>query len=145
MDLREGDVIRYRPRTNHCREGMAVVERSRDGSMIVLDTFWTHDRARVELTEGEYEVLFNLAGYYLFERGQRQWFRYAPADRARVTHQHGCQADYYILKGATEDRVTVLENARAELAEAKVKLESAIWHRDACQRLVDHLTATVTS
>jgi hypothetical protein len=139
MDLREGDVVRYRPEEHHCHEGMAIARKMPpNGAIELFDTYWGYPDKRV--APREYEVLFNLADYELFERGLEQWRRYAPEDRARITHQHGLQAEHYIRKGASEDRATVLRNARDELAEAERKLESAVWHRDACQRLVDHLT-----
>jgi hypothetical protein len=99
------------------------------GRVILVDTFWgsMSDAHVLTATEAATASLqFNVGDYdELQRRDGYQWKNYAPADRARITSQHGLQERLFIRKGATEDHATKVENAREKLAEAQRDLDSA--------------------
>lgn len=135
--LREGDVVRYTPMRTHCREGMAIAERDRGGALRLWDTYWHSDRP--EVTTLDFEVLFNVADYELVN--EWMWNTHKAADRQRVTHQHGHQVDYYVRVGSTEDRATMIENARQELTDAEEELRRAEGRVKDRARMLDLLLA----
>ncbi|QMU22047.1 hypothetical protein [Gordonia rubripertincta] len=133
---REGDVVRYRSERDNswCREGMAIAtKRSWDKDVVLIDTFWGHSSPEDHiLTRGEIataELLFNLADYDEVGRSRKappaEWERRAEADRQIITQQHRLQNRWFIRKGSTEDRDTIIGNARTRLTEAESELESA--------------------
>ena len=128
---RPGDVVRYESERHdrHCREGMALaVERSKD-TVILVDTFWNSMSDSHVLTAAEEataELRFNTADFDALDRHETyRWENYAPTDRQVITSQHGLQRRLFIRKGATEDYVTKVQNAREKLAAAVSELASA--------------------
>ena len=156
-----GDVVHYEPGpafpgqtdVRWCREGTAIAGANRDGSVTLVDTYWgIRDGQSHALTDDELataELRFNLADYdelNRYDRGARQeWEKYAPADRERVTSQHGLQSRWFVRKGAAEDHATIVQNARDRLAEAESALESARYSVESRLRDLDELLATEAS
>lgn len=131
----EGDVIRYDSITQPsrwCREETAIAERLKSGEIAFFDTYWGtgSDAHRVTADElATAELQFNLADYDEFDRYDRgsvtRWSRYAPADRQKVTSQHGLQARWFVRKGSIEDITTQIENARADVLAREADVQSA--------------------
>lgn len=153
VTFREGDVLHYRPDdrgqgiTRHCREGVAVV----DDQGQAWDTYWgdSNDH-RLSASERENaEVIFNLADYTCLDHNDGYlWEQYRPEDRQSVSHQHGCQRDLYVRRGAATDPVVKVRNARAKVREAEQKLDSARrgleWARRDLDREQERASAPTT-
>lgn len=127
-EFRVGDVIVYvSERENRwCREGQAIV-RDVDGGVVAFDTFWFGGGDQHRLTEGELataSVEFNLNEVRPVERGE-VWADYNPADRFRVTHQHGLQSTGYVRLDAEPDIETRIDNCRTKVDEAHEELQHA--------------------
>ena len=149
-----GDVVRYQPGpafkgqtdTRWCREGTAIAETRASRSVMFVDTYWgTMSDAHV-LTDAEVETAelrFNLGDYDELDRydhgSSYTWEKFAPADRERVTSQHGLQSRWFVRKGASEDYGTKVQNARDRLADAESELDSARWTVQLRQRALDQL------
>ena len=140
--FREGDVVDYNSerRDRWCREGVAVATPHRDGTLMLVDTYWGgfgSDQHVLTATEtATAQVRFNLNDYEeITASGARdRWLKYAPADRDIVTSQHRLQAKYFIRRGATEDLPTQILNAEERLEEARSQLESAQWRVEWAER-----------
>jgi hypothetical protein len=153
----EGDVVRYRSERDNdwCREGMAIAtKRSWDTSVVLIDTYWgttsVDDHALTETEVDTAELLFNLADYDEVGRSRKappdEWQRRAEADRQVITQQHRLQNRWFIRKGSTEDRATIIDNARQRLEDAESELESARrrveWAREDLVRAENGSTVT---
>ena len=108
---------------------MAIAEARLDG-VILFDTYWRTPGDRHLLTYEELataEVLFNLDDYdELTEReSTSRWEMYKPADRQRITSQHGLVVRWFIRTGAEPDLQTQIENACEAFLDARSKLQSA--------------------
>lgn len=129
IDHKAGDVFRYEPSREWCREGMAVV-RERDGALI--DTYWHGGSDSHALTDKELatsELIFNVNDYR--ELGHYERFDdYRLEDRQVITSQHGLSVRRFLKTGAKPDRATRITNAIEAVNEAEEKLRSA-------QRLLD--------
>src|SRR5438128_394492 len=100
-----GDVLWYARERDHCREGLALVQD--DGRAI--DTFWalrygdSHALTPDELATAE--VRFNVNGYDALDpyskASRATWETYHPADRGRISSQHGLQEELFVRRGAT--------------------------------------------
>ncbi len=126
-DIREGDVLRYAPARTWCREGLAIVERVRNGGLIAFDTYWITGRT-VLLSDdlATAEVLFNLNDVERFEPSPDASFAdFDLADQFVITHQHGLQREQFIRRGAKPSPFVKVLNARRVLAEAQAAGESA--------------------
>lgn len=141
-ELREGDVLRYNSEreNNWCREGVAVVHRRREGSLVAVDTFWgsslrggfgADDHVLTDAELASAWIKFNLADYDELSTGADD---YAPRDRAVITSQHRLQHIYLVRKGATPSEavivskyVDLVRQARDELRRAEGRLR---WAED---------------
>lgn len=127
--FKPGDVVRYDVEDRHCREGMAIAEARLDG-VVLFDTYWRTPGDRHLLTFDELataEVVFNLDDYVELTERQSvdRWEMYKPADRERITSQHGLVVRWFIREGAEPDLQTQIENACEAYVEAQSKLRSA--------------------
>lgn len=132
---REGDVIRYRSERDNswCREGMAIATNRYGGDLVLVDTYWgspsVEDHILTAHEIGTAELLFNLADYDEVGRYSRtapsEWEQRAPEDRQIITQQHRLQTRWFIRKGSTTDRATIIRNARDRLEAAEGEVESA--------------------
>lgn len=156
--FRVGDVLRYTPQprfqgqadTRWCREGTALATERRDGSTLILDTYWGSMSDAHVLTDAELataELIFNVGDYDELDQyrsgSREQWLRYAPEDRQRITSQHGLQCRWFIRKDASESLATQIENAREAVRDAEGKVESAQWRLDWAKRDLAELEAKV--
>lgn len=145
-EFKPGDVVRYDTGTErHCLEGMAIAE-ARLAGVVLYDTYWRTPGDRHLLTYDELataEVVFNLDDYdELTEReSAARWEMYKPADRERVTSQHGLVVRCFIRKGAEPDLETQIEYARKVVEDAAHKLASARRSLDAAFRDLAELEA----
>lgn len=124
-----GDVLRYRPARDHCREGIAFVRENG----VIVDTFW-HTFANggddiYRLRDAELvgaTVLFNVNEYDALDRyassSRERWLTFHPDDRGRITSQHGLQEALFTRKHAKPHLGTQIENARAALERAEFDL-----------------------
>lgn len=130
-----GTVVKYTPDPSRhdprwCREGTAIAIQW-PTKVVLADTYWytmsdAHILNEVELAT--IEVKFHLDDYDELKDtyGTRdRWLRYAPADRKRISSQHGLQERLFIRKGAEPDLPTQIENARVAVAEAEHELRMA--------------------
>jgi hypothetical protein len=129
-DLIAGDVLRYAPSQNHCREGMAFVTESGNA----LDTYWgpEGDSNSHALTDRELstaKVVFNVAEFTVLDRysaaSGEKWETYSPDDRERVTSQHGLQELLFVRRGARPNLGTQIDNARRDVGHAEDALRGA--------------------
>lgn len=132
---RPGTVVRYTPaprfegdhQPRWCREGTAIA----NGHGLLVDTYWgSGSTAHIvrDVEQRSVEVLFHLDDYDELDRWRsdvNKWSTYAPQDRQRITSQHGLQQRLFIRKGAVPARATMIENARAKVAEAEAEVSSA--------------------
>ncbi len=80
-DLRDGDVLRWRPADRHCREGIAVVQTRSGGTLYAADTFWGSTMGPYILRPDEIAtatVEWNLADYRPFDPNTQTLADYAP-------------------------------------------------------------------
>ena len=144
-----GEVICYQPerRDRWCREGYAIS----DEHGHFIDTYWmsmsdAHVVTPAELATAEHQ--FWLDDYRELDRYRHgtpdEWAKYAPADRRRVTSQHGLQARYFVRHGAEYDLPTQIENAVAALERAEEGVESARRRLERAQEHVDELRSLST-
>ncbi|SIE37803.1 Uncharacterised protein [Mycobacteroides abscessus subsp. abscessus] len=154
---RPGDVVRYTPSTNWCREGIAIAQdqlNTRNGIQrhVLLDTYWHLGTETHVLEDNEAataEFMFNLADYDELERysheSPRKWEKYAPDDRQLITSQHGLQKRWFIRKGAKPDWATQIENARQVVTDRKRNLDFAQsdlrWANEDLARVIDEAEA----
>ncbi|NMO00846.1 hypothetical protein HH308_06415 [Gordonia sp. TBRC 11910] len=131
-DIKPGDVVRYTPSRDHCREGMAWAIRPR-GRQVLVDTYWNVGVDSHVLTDEEIataEVVFNTNDFHELPRYDRgtpdQWKRYAPKDRETISAQRGLQHRYFVRKGASEDWDTIVANARDYADECAADAEAAV-------------------
>lgn len=125
-----GDVVQYDVEDPHCREGMAIAKQREDGRTYLADTYWSSENHILSEAEvASAELVFNLADYDELDQYRHEsaakWKTYAPADRERITSQHGLQVRWFIRKGASPDLQTQIENACEAYVEAQSKLRSA--------------------
>jgi hypothetical protein len=115
-----GDVIRYVPRTSHCRHGIAVIDERGDGR----DTYWGDGEYSYvdpeRLADGEF--MFHLPAYRLVE--ENEWLKYAEEDR-QAFPMGGYPRRLFVRSAAEPDLETQIQNARGKLAEAERELEAA--------------------
>jgi hypothetical protein len=146
-EFKPGDVVRYDVADRWCREGTAIAATWKD-QVVLLDTYWqSSDQHR--LTDDEVataELLFNLADFDELPSGRHlgssgKWMQYSPADRKRITAQHGLVVRYFIRKGAQPDLATQIENARQAVADAYEKLRNAERDVDYARRKLARLEA----
>jgi hypothetical protein len=125
----EGDVLLYTPTERHCREGMAFVS-----DRGIIDTYWrsTGDGESHILTADELataKVLFNIRDFDVLDRysaaSRETWLAYHPADRQRITSQHGLQEELFVRCGAQPHLATQIENARERVNAAEQAVEQA--------------------
>lgn len=87
-DLRDGDVLTWRPTNRHAREGTAVVSMREDGRLIVADTYWgsgngNHVPSAAEIATGAVE--WNLNDFEPLDRNRHaSWGDYDPDDRRSI-------------------------------------------------------------
>ena len=139
--MKENDVYKWRYKNNksmHCREGLAVVKKDKDGKLYLTDTFWSvgdnsgyifyPDNPKIDL-----ECYTNLDEIELSGDDADKY--YNEKDVFVLTRQHGCcnSCVYkYIRKGAKrskevmekyiKDSITELENnIRYELSKIENK------------------------
>lgn len=125
-----GTVVRYHPDQNHCREGYAIA----NDRGVLFDTYWQWGGDQHRLTpeeEAGAEVIFNLNDYDRVEPWV--WRDHNPADRQRVTSQHGYEERLFVRKGSAPDVETQIANAENEVREAERELEHAKWRLE-CER-----------
>lgn len=113
VDVRENDVVRYVPerQSRWCRECLAVAVMW-SGRLVLVDTFWglrySDDHVLTDAEASTAELVFNTDDYDELPQyggGSRDlWERYAPADRERITSQHGLQARWFIPPWLREQR-----------------------------------------
>lgn len=121
------DVYTYTPKQRHCTEGLAIEDER--GNLV--DWFWAGSRDSmldklVSRDAEDLELIANLDDYELTPREGRESSRdYALKDRLVITSQHGLQRTNYIRKGSTPDLLVKIENAREQLREAELAVESA--------------------
>lgn len=129
-----GDVVRYQPESTWCHDGYAVAEKRPDGSVVLVDTYWTY----VGMSHGTvvspaaFDFVCNLGDYD--EKPEHEWEKYAEADRVWIP-RHACYRPLRLVrKGAQPDLATQIENARERVREAERKVESAqsglAWRRE---------------
>ncbi|MFS0885309.1 hypothetical protein [Aeromicrobium sp. 179-A 4D2 NHS] len=135
--MHEGDIFIYGPEQRHCREGMAVVVKYGD-RLVAKDTYWNaggrvdsmcdHILTDVELETAEFAFnMFNDVNEIMAYQPKREWEKYAPNDRFRVTSQHGLRVHYFTKIGAVPSIDTQIENARAAVEKAEAQVRSAQW------------------
>jgi len=132
IEVKPGTVVRYKPDPSRhdprwCREGMAIA----DERGLLIDTYWGSGQDAHILRGAELEgveVLFHFDEFDELDRWRpnvQEWETYAPADRQRVTSQHGLQQRLFIRKGAEPDLATQIANAEEKVCEAEYNVESA--------------------
>ena len=145
-----GDVVDYDTLTRPnrwCREGTAIGTATRDGRVILCDTYWSGGSETHVLTDAEIataRLRFNLGDYDELDRYSHRspvmWKTYAPADRQTVTAQHGCHTRWFVRKGASPDWATQIANAREVVAERELDVASAQrqldWAREDLARVL---------
>lgn len=128
--FRPGDVLRYVPALTHCREGRAFVQA--DGS--ALDTYWRpegdQDSHRLSAEEmAKAKLCFNVGDYTALDRytavSRETWETFHPADRGRITSQHGLQETLFIRRGAVPHLNTQIANAEQRVTRAEAELRNA--------------------
>jgi hypothetical protein len=114
----------------------------------LVDTYWVGG-GDSHIVRGEelrsIEVLFHLDDYDELDHwrpDQQKWMTYAPADRQRITMQHGLQQRLFIRKGATPDLATQIANAEEKVREAQEAVRSAEWRLEWAQKDLGALAAT---
>jgi hypothetical protein len=133
--FREGDVVRYAPERDWCRDTTATVERRRDG-LVLLDTYWTTDRPVLSTIEAATaKVLFNLNDYERVNH-RSDFERYAPDDRRELSTQHGHCPRFYVRKGAQPHVPTILDNYRRDVEDAERMVASAQASLEGCRRVL---------
>jgi len=133
-EFREGDVLDWEPESRWCKEGVAIVEKYYNGSLVAVDTFWgggdRHILRGPEIATAT--VRCNLADYDEFDRAESakgtNFGDYHPDDRMVVTRQHGLTQWRFTRKGAKPDHDTRVERFRAEVEKHEKEMESATWH-----------------
>lgn len=139
--VRPGDVVKYEPASNWCRDGYAIAKQERDGSVVLTDTYWTSSSGgdTIDAETTPFEFLFNLADYE--EKRIGEWEKYAPADRRYIPKHAGYHTVHLVRKGATPDLSTQIENARERVTEAEDALRMAQhsldWRRRELAELED--------
>lgn len=140
-ELREGDVLRYTPATQHCREGVAIVVDLRGGLLDSYDTYWNTARVWVSDTELKTAtVTFNLHDYRL-AASKEEWLSFAPADRTTISHQHGTQVELYVRTEAQPDLHTEIANATDAVRQAELDVTAAQSRLRRAQHRLDDLHA----
>lgn len=136
VEFREGDVLDWEPENRWSTEGVAIVEKYYDGSLVAVDTFWSGGGVDRHILRGHEiataTVRCNLADYDEFDSAESakgtNFGDYHPNDRMVVTRQHGLTQWRFIRKGAKPDHGTRVERFRAEVERHEKELESATWH-----------------
>lgn len=148
--FREGDVVTYERGNTWCRDGWAVARETRDGRVVLADTYWSGGSETHIVTIGESEngikLEFNLDDYFEFKRGSNGydpkmglWQNFAESDRKVIPEHAGHRRRLFARRGAVEDRQTIIDNARAEVEDRKVKVESAQRALEFAEEALDRL------
>lgn len=123
--FKNGDVIRYRPYSQHCHEGLAIARRDDGDKLRYFDTFWGStptEKLREDLVNAE--LVFNLNDYR--EVKHWEWLKYGLDDRKIVTGQHSLTKIYYVRTEASESLEQQISQARDAVEKKKSELDSAI-------------------
>lgn len=136
--MKIGDVYRFHWKPGQgpegdaywCFDGKLIVRETRDGGLILVDTYWgsgdnrtfTPERAQ---EQGELTLLFNLDDVEQLGRYESPHY-YAPEDVFEFHHQHGCYQRWMKRKGAARCRDTILAEFRRRLEDAHKKADSAV-------------------
>lgn len=129
-----GDVFRYTPSRQHCREGIAVAVEHR-GEIVLMDTYWAHSHVRLlrldldsHLVRGEelqsVELLFNIHDYRAAEQSE-DCGAYEPDKVRVVTAQHGLTKIWFVDPAATRSNRVILERQRVDVERAEQQLREA--------------------
>lgn len=133
--MKSGDIYRYRPASNHCREGVAVAVEVRPGLLVLIDTYWATTHAKLLTITTDSHALdaaeratakfqFNLHDYRPAERHERTDV-YEPEAVRTVSAQHGLVSIAYVDPSATRSNRVILERQTAAVAAAADRVESA--------------------
>lgn len=126
-ELRDGDVLRWCPAEQRCREGWAIVQRGRHGDLVAVDTYWHANRYVLSMRElVSATVEWNLHDFVEVDEHADNWHDFAPTDRRTLTSQHSADTTYYIRRGATPDPDAIVARAEAKVDAARDALAAAL-------------------
>jgi hypothetical protein len=142
--FKPGDVLRYSPRSTHCRDGVAIIDEHGNA----YDTYWgMRDSMSFVRPEDlrDAEVQFRLEDYDEItgvgrDTARMKWEKFANEDRECIPAHSGYHARFFTRKGAEPSLDTQIENARRDLAYAEDKARGAAntveWKREDLERLI---------
>lgn len=144
----EGDVLNYTPDidytgrpAHHCREGVAVVVRWRDGSLHLADTFWGSggDAHLLSATEvATAKIRFNTSGYR--ELDYREVRESIPREHWQdIPSQHGLQRRRFVRIGAEPEWAQKHANAREAVIDAQHEVASALSKLVSAREFAEYL------
>jgi hypothetical protein len=142
--MKAGELYRYPEGRGWCRHGLLLVEESRDGRLVLRDTYWSGHSMddtlwKPEQLEGRIEFVLDLSNARKTNR--HEFDRFREEDRAYIP-MGGHREECWVRKDAEPDPALVEDQIRCEVETAKSALRSAQFGVELAEkRLAEFLKA----
>jgi hypothetical protein len=145
VEIKTGHLYHYPEGRGWCRHGLLRAEERRDGSLILVDTYWgsAQDFPRnwhtPEEVAGKVEFMLDLSNAKQVYR--EEFDRYKDKDRAYIPIGGG-REQLWVRKDAKPNPALIEDQLRAKLSSAESNLRMAQWAIERAQEeLAEFLTA----